>query len=137
MADRASRFVIGLRTKPAGLEFDLPAGVGEGLTAKREIPMSKDGNQFGHAPRGFNQVGGAFSRQFLAGAVAGLLLAGFNYHALATNFTNGDFTPYPQADWGGDPNANPTAELLLANYATVYASTSVCSRLVQRVVPDS
>jgi hypothetical protein len=110
--------------------------------------MSKDGNQFAHAPRGSDQTGGALSAQIpgcdpemgvarprpvwkelmpfrhliLVGAVAGLLLAGFNHNALATNFTNGDFIIYPQADWGDDPNAYPAAELLVANYDTVYAS---------------
>jgi hypothetical protein len=55
------------------------------------------------------------------GFVAGLLLAGFNHNALASTFTNGDFTTYGQFDWGGTPAAEA---ILAANYNTVFASTA-------------
>src|SRR5580704_15605124 len=56
------------------------------------------------------------------GFVAGLLLAGFHNNALASTFTNGDFTTYVQTDWGDYNSTNPAVVLLTANDDSVYAS---------------
>jgi hypothetical protein len=65
-----------------------------------------------------------FRRLVLVGVKAGLLLAGFNHNALASTFTNGDFTTFIQEEWGGDPDTSAAAALLQANYDSVYASTT-------------
>jgi hypothetical protein len=68
-----------------------------------------------------------FHHSILVGVVTGFLISGFDHHALATNFTNGDFTTHVQVDWGDTPNTFPqtnAAWLLQENYDSVYASTS-------------
>ena len=75
-------------------------------------------------PYPFLHRGLPFRKLILVGAVAGLLLAGFNHHARATNFTNGDLITHVQYVWG-DPGRGYDAPTLLAdNWDTVYASTS-------------
>jgi hypothetical protein len=63
-----------------------------------------------------------FRHFILVGAVAGLLVAGLHNTARATTFTNGDLITHGQGEWGDDPTTGLAAELLLANYDTVYAS---------------
>ncbi len=65
----------------------------------------------------------SFHYSIRIGVVTGLLIAVFNRPALASNFKDGDFTTYVQADWGDDPTVSPEAALLENNYDTVYAST--------------
>ena len=60
---------------------------------------------------------------FCVGVVTGLLVAGFNPHARATAFMDGDFTTYVQADWGDTATPTNAAGLLENNYNFVYAST--------------
>ena len=62
-------------------------------------------------------------RNLIIGVLTGLLVAVFNHKAQATNFTNGDFTTYVQADWGDVPTPTNGAWVLENNYDTVYAST--------------
>jgi len=52
--------------------------------------------------------------------MAGLLLAGSNTNALASTFTNGDFTTYGEVDFGYTPAA---IAILQSNYNSVFAST--------------
>jgi uncharacterized repeat protein (TIGR01451 family) len=102
------------RSRPTALRLDLLAGVGDDSTTRSEISASRKGNQSSHVPRGFNPIDGAllklipvrnpesgdvqpagiwdkaklFRNLIGAGLVAGLLLAGFNLNAQATNFTD-------------------------------------------------
>jgi hypothetical protein len=62
-------------------------------------------------------------RNLIIGVLTGLLVAVFNHKTQATNFTNGDFTTYVQADWGDVPTPTNGAWVLENNYDTVYAST--------------
>jgi hypothetical protein len=43
-------------------------------------------------------------------------------HARAATWQAGDFTTYPQDEWGGDPLVDQAAKLLVAQYDNVYAS---------------
>src|ERR1035438_5646243 len=58
------------------------------------------------------------------GLLSALLWAGFSGKALGVSFTNGDIITYEQASWGDTSDGTDAEALLLANYDSVYASTS-------------
>jgi hypothetical protein len=64
-------------------------------------------------------------RNILAmGLLNALLCTGFSGNALAGSFTNGDLTTFGQSDWGDTAGGTDGQALLLANYDSVYASSS-------------
>ena len=75
----------------------------------------------------------------LARRIAVLLISSLAYFASmgtasAVPFGVGDFVTYTQDDWGGDPNSNPAAHLLLDQFDLLYGGSSKWSSVAGRMV---